>query len=144
MINWSDYRAEERRRYCYIQCPAKLNTVERCQFYDKSAATYIKELEEEIEQMKSYRLELYERMRLIYATPYRLKITLHREKRDTVSYYLKFIKEYIENDIAPETLETRHYSGKERNKAIAEYKQAIKEHAGVACEMRIEKSKWEN
>ena len=143
MIDWKGYRATERRCSAYIQPPASLGTVDRCQYYDQTAARYIADMEKEIEDMKQYRADLFHRMRTIYAAPYHLKITLTREKRDSVRYFLQEWKIYDDGEIQPEQISIQTYSGAERAQAIKDYRAALKAHPGIVCELSIAKGKWE-
>ena len=145
MIDWASYRVTDRRCSAYIQKPADLDTVDRCQYYDQITARYISDMEQEIERMKEYRAELYQRMRTIYAAPYHLKITLKREKRyqDKVIYYLQYWKEYESGEIPPEQISCDRYPGADRAQALKDYRQALKAHPGVKTELDIQKSAWE-
>lgn len=143
MIDWKGYRATDRRCSAYIQPPATLCTVDRCQYYDQIAARYISEMEKEIEDIKQYREDLFQRMRTIYTATYHLKITLTREKRDSVRYFLQEWKIYDDGEIEPEQISIQTYRGAERAQAIKDYRAALKAHPGVACEMDIAKGKWE-
>lgn len=145
MIDWTCYRAGDRRCYAYLTDPAKLDTVERCQMYDQTAARYLEELEAEIEAMKQYRQEVFSRMRLLYSAPSQLKITLTRERRyqANVYYILAYWREYIGEDIPPKLEQSTRYEGRQRQQAIADYKAAVKAHPGVACEMDITRKPWE-
>ena len=143
-IDWSNYRAEERLQRAFIQNPAELHTVERCQSYDMTAARYIEELKAEIEEMEAYRQELFARMQQIYSTPYTLKITLTRERRESgIFYWLQLWHCYDDPTIEPEAIESTRYAGKERARAIRDYHAALKAHPDVACSMDIAKRKWE-
>lgn len=145
MIDWKGYRATERHCSAYIQPPAALETVARCQQYDQDAARYIAELQAEITEMQEYRAELFARMQRLYSAPYELKITLKREVRyrEKKFYFLCVWKVYHEDDITPEIIESTKYAGTERAQALKDYHAALKAHPGVACEMDIAKGKWE-
>lgn len=145
MIDWKRWNATERRVQNYIQNPAELNTVERCQYYDQQTERYIAELQSEIAEMQEYRAELFARMQQLYSAPYDLKITLKREVRyrEKKFYFLCIWKVYREDGIAPEMIESTKYTGTERTQAIKDYRAALKAHPGVACEMDIAKEKWE-
>jgi outer membrane receptor for ferric coprogen and ferric-rhodotorulic acid len=129
----------------YLTKPSALDTIERCQRYDREAEQYLAELAGEIENIKEYRKDVFARMQMIYAAPWELKITLRREARycDRKYYYLTVEKVYQAPGIQPEQVSCTKYAGTERSKAIADYRAALKAHPGVACEMDIARSKWE-
>ena len=148
MIDWSSYRATDRRLSAYIRDPEDIDTVERCAYYDKAAARYIAEMEAEIEEMKQYRAAVYERMRKLYSTPCKLKITLDREKRwydagKKVIYHMNIWEVPIDPTMKPQLIENTNYAGTERAAAIKAYKAAVKAHPGVDCELNIAKGRWE-
>lgn len=145
MIDFSSYRAKDRRCTAYIQDPAKLDDVEKCAYYDGVAAEYIADMEAEIARMKEYRAQLFERIQVLYSTPTTLKITLEREKhwKGNVFYRLNFWRVSIDGSIPPKLESSTNYPGTQRAQAIKDYKAAVKAHPGVACEMNIEKRRWE-
>ena len=145
MIDWNRWNAGERKCFAYIVNPAELDTLSRCESYDQTAASYIEEMTAEIEEMKAYRQAVFHRMQTLYSIPYRLKITLTREKRyrGNVHYYLRHWKEYIGSDIPLEETSCTEYPGTDRAQAIKDYRLALKDHPGVACEMDIAKGKFE-
>lgn len=142
MIDFGEYRSEERREYCYIRNPETLNTATDCQRYDKTAADYIDRLQKEIETMREYRQTLFERMQKIYSATYFYKVTLHRQNYGTIAYFLRVFKVYSDG-IQPEEVSCVRYCGKDRSKAIKDFRQYVKDHPGILAEMNIEKSKWE-
>ena len=145
MIDWSRYKATDRRVRAFVEDPAKLGTVERCTYYDGIAARYIASLEAEIACMKEYRAQLFDRMQKLYSTPESPRITLTREKRydGKVYYYLQWWAVPVDPAIPPRVTESTTYPGKERAQAISAYKAAVKAHPGIDCELKIEKAKWE-
>lgn len=142
-IDWKSYRADDRRCSAYIQCPAALDSVERCAYYDRIAERYIEDMVTEIENIKQYRQDLFRRMKAIYSSPHRPKITLRRERRDSVFYYLQEWDIYEDQTIPPQQVSCTKYTGTDRAKAISDYRAAVKAHPGIDCEMNIEKGKWE-
>ncbi len=145
MIDWKSYRAKDRRCSAYIEDPATLGTVERCTYYDRSAARYIEALQAEIECMQEYRRQLFDRMQKLYSTPERSRVTLTREKRydNKVKYYLQWWAVPVDPAIPPRVVKSTTYAGTERAQAIKDYRAAVKAHPGIDCEMSIAKGRWE-
>jgi len=145
VIDWTSWRATDRRVQNYIEKPSTLNTVERCQYMDRQTEKYIAELQAEIAQMQGYRTELFARMQQLYSAAYDLKITLKREVRygEKKFYFLCLWKVYHDHGIDPLLIESIKFAGTERAQAIKDYRAALKAHPGVACEMDIAKGKWE-
>lgn len=115
-------------------------------YYDGYAKRGIEEAETMINQLKNYRLSLYERAREILAAPWHMELLLRRQRNyaeNKISYYLETIKVYDTDGIPPEIIDQKTFGGKERHKAIAEYRSYIKSHPGIICKMQIEKGKWE-
>ncbi len=130
-------------KYIYLYDPRETTDMKTLQKYDDRARRDIAELEAEIETIKAYRLDLMERAQYLAAEPGTLSIELHRRRtyRGNVEYYLQFVRTYP--DGTSRTEQNTMYSGKERSKAIADYRAACKAHPGAPCVLDIEKSPWE-
>lgn len=130
-------------KYIHLYDPRKTADIGTLQNYDDWARRSIAELEQEIETIKSYRLDLMERAQYLTAEPGTLSIELHRRRtyRGNVEYYLQFVRTYP--DGTSNTEQNTMYPGSERHKAIAAYKAACKAHPGAPCVLDIEKSQRE-
>lgn len=145
MIDWTRYGAKDRRCSAYLENPDALDTVERCTYYDGTAARYLESLRAEIAEIEDYRRQVFARMQKLYSTPERPRITLEREKRynNKVQYYLKRWAVPVDPSIPPRVIESTTYPGTERAQAIKDYKAACKAQPGVDCAMDIQKGPWE-
>lgn len=130
-------------KYIHLYDPRKTADMKTLQQYDDWARRDMIELEQEIETIKAYRLDLMERAQYLTAEPGTLSIELYRRRtyRGNVEYYLQFIRTYP--DGTSDTEQNAMYPGSERHKAIADYKAACKSHPGAPCVLDIEKSPWE-
>lgn len=130
-------------KYIRLYDPRKTTDIKTLRKYDDWARRDIAELEAEIETIQAYRLDLMERAQYLTAEPGTLSIELHRRRtyRGNVEYYLQFVRTYP--DGTSRTEQNTMYSGKERNKAIADYRAACKDHPGAPCVLDIEKSPLE-
>ena len=128
----------------YEQHPEKLYTEKDILHYFDRAQKDIEQLERLILQLKAYENALTERYNFIKTAPTKQKIKLYREKRyqDKVYYFILF---YSINliDGHEELTQSIKYTGKERKKAIEDFKQLQKEKKNVIFEKDIEKRYWE-
>ena len=130
-------------RHYYFTRADKIDTAQRIADADKHAAQDIKELEELIIDLKSYRQTLAERYAELETMPYTLRLELEREKRydNKVHYYVRIIKAYEDGSTIKEIDEA--YAGTERHEALARFNQLKKERPGIDAVKNIEKGKWE-
>ncbi|MDY5594744.1 MAG: hypothetical protein SPF59_03690 [Oscillospiraceae bacterium] len=130
-------------KYIHLYDPRKTTDMKTLQKYDDWARRDIVELEAEIETIQAYRLDLMERAQYLTAEPGTLSIELHRRRtyRGSVEYYLQYNRTYP--DGTSNTEQSTMYAGKDRRKAIADYRAACKAHPGAPCVLDIGKSPWE-
>lgn len=122
--------------------PNHLFTAERITSSDKAAVSLIKDCEEIIRKMQTYRIALSERYAELETAPSYPFLQLRRERRDSVNYFLT-LSRYYPNEDHNVTVFVRRYTGKERCAAIKAYRDYLKSHPGIKCEMKIEKGRWE-
>lgn len=129
----------------YLTAPYALNELSKVLYYDGRASDYIADLESKIEQLKAYRLALAERYNYLATAPTQPVVRLKRERRYYENKIYYFMITYSRNllDGSEIVTSSTKYTGKDRNKAIADYKAYIKSHPGIIAEMSIEKPKWE-
>ena len=130
------------RNDVYLIKPDHYTELSRLREADRNALHYIERLQKSIDTLKEYRAELMERAQfLAFSTP-ALSVELHRHRYDkSISYELQIVETFPDGSRRNQSRTT--YAGKERHKAIADYKAACKAHPGAPCVLDIEKSKWE-
>lgn len=135
--------AEIRVIRCF-QKPETLDELERVERDDHYAEETIKELEDRIRQLSTYRIALAERYNYLATAPSVPVVRLNRQKNydGKVFYYLTTHSKNLLDGHEVQT-SCKKYSGAERHTAIADYKQYVKSHPGIIAEMNIQKSKWE-
>lgn len=140
----SPSREADLQMHGYLVHPDDLDTIDRVRATDKSAEHYIANYQAKIEQLQAYRIALQERYSYLSTAPTApvVKLIRHKDYQGMVHYYLKL---YDRNllDGKEVLTKTTTFPGKERHKAISAYKEYIKAHPGIMCEMDIEKGKWE-
>lgn len=111
--------------------------------YDNWAADSIKRAEEAIETAKEYRLALAKRAAELASMSTHTLVSLRREHNhySGISYFLISYKVY--DDGTSTVLESKRYPGKERHKAIKDFRELKKQHPEYEFEEDIAKSKWE-
>ena len=135
---------QEIGRKIYIISPSSINTIEKAAYWDKAAVQGIKDLEENIEQLKQYRQMLFNRTQVIAAAPYKrvLKIIRNVHYKGSKSYAVSIVKDYGEGIGAIEEM-TENYEGKKRSEALKRFAKLQKENPGIEIFKDIEKRKWE-
>jgi len=135
----------EKRVWIYFHRPEKMYQLKDVQSYDSSAQRDIKELEEMIEALKEYRIDLAKRYSELSTMSYKYKLSLKRERRhyrdNKVFYYVELIK--VLEDGGEVRDFWKEFSGTERSKAIALFEQMKKERPGIETVKDIEKARWE-
>lgn len=128
----------------YLLHPEDLDTTVRVKDYDQAAERIIQELEKKIQQLKVYRIALAERYNYLATAPTIPVVRLTRKKTYEGRVYYNLIT-YNRNLLDGQEVKTSatSYTGKERHKAIAAYKEYVKAHPGITAEMDIEKRSWE-
>lgn len=135
---------EEIRASVFLVSPATIKTIEKLQYYERSADRGILEAEAIVKKMKEYKMMLYQRAQVLTTAGYHYKLKLERcinysnnRKNYTVTIYKIF-------ESVGEIVELQEkYTGVERNKAIARFNQLKKERPNIEAETDIQKRKWE-
>lgn len=140
-----DYQRGEYTKTLHIYCsdPRTETSLKRLRRLDDMTAKEIERLQNELSALQAYRLDLMERAQYIATASYTVSVELHRHKLycGGVEYKLQIVRTYEDG--------TRHednrtmYSGKDRYKAISDYKAAFKSHPGAETVLDIEKGRWE-
>lgn len=111
---------------------------------DRDAARAIEDAKDLIREAKAYRLSLADRARELQEMRFHARATLKREKNiwtGKISYTL--LTEKVYEDGTAETLERSTFEGRERHKAIAEFKALKKEFPGYEFVEDTQKARWE-
>ncbi len=119
----------------------RIPEMERLKRYDNWIAQDIAAAEKVIEEAKAYRLELAKRAAQLEAMQSHTRVTLKREHRDNIAYFLYTEKVY--EDGTAQMLQSNRYEGKERHKAIKAFRDMRKQYPGYEYIEDIQKSYWE-
>ena len=111
---------------------------------DKYAQRDMERLLEATEQIKEYRKKLFEHTQSLQSEKSRLELKIRRYKRynGAVSYYVTLTRQYEKENMYKNII-NETYSGAERHKAIARYKELKKEYPSITHIEELEKSRWE-
>lgn len=111
--------------------------------YDRYVVDAIKRAEGAIEAAKKYRLSLAKRATELASMGTHTKVLLRRENTSYsgIHYFLNHYKVY--DDGTEVAMDHKRYPGKERHKAIKEFRELKKQHPEYEFEEDIAKSKWE-
>ena len=133
----------EIRPYIYLVSPQKLTTPEEIARRDKYALESITELEHIIAALKDYRQALAARYGELETMPYKRLLMLDRcpHWKGHIEYIVSITRICEDKTKIQELREV--YTGKERSKAIARYRELLKQYPGIESEMDIAKQKWE-
>lgn len=139
-----DYQRGEYTKTFHIYCADHSTeaSLKRLRILDDMAVREIERLQNELSALQAYRLDLMDRAQYLSTASYTVSVELHRHKYCSgVEYKLQIVRTYEDG--------TRHednrtmYSGKDRHKAISDYKAACKSHPGAETVLDIEKGSWE-
>ena len=140
-----DYQRGEYAKTLHIYCrdPSTETSLKRLRDMDDMTARAIERLQNELTALQAYRLDLMDRAQYLATASYTVSVELHRHKLycGGVEYKLQIVRTYEDG--------TRHednrtiYTGKDRHKAISDYKSACKSHPGAETVLDIEKGRWE-
>lgn len=124
----------------------QLDTINGVKSQDRRTADKIAQLEKIVEALKVYRISLCERYGELTTAPTVPLVRLCRKRGlygDNKIYY--YLEEYTRNIETGERIkvDTTTFTGKQRHEAIAAYREYVKAHPGIECEMDIEKHSWE-
>lgn len=133
----------EIRITAYLLRPETLSDLSRIAWNDQRASDLIDQCRDIISAMEAYRADLARRYGEIAAAPRQRFVRLEREKRyrGNVIYTLSIGSRLL--DGTGEQADRTTYPGTQRNKAIADYRAALKQYPGICAELLIEKSPWE-
>lgn len=132
----------EERIFIYLWNPAETADMKSLASYDKHAKEDIEMLQEQIETLKAYRLELAERANQIATMSSKTVVTLKRERRfEKIQYYL--ITNVVYEDGTKHQVSCNRYDGRQRAEAIREFKKLQKENPHFDFVQDIERSNWE-
>lgn len=134
----------ENNVYCTLQDPTRTSSKKYLEDYDRWAVNALKNLEAAKKRIELYRLDLMDRYNYLLQNPGTLSIELHRHKNrfiGKVEYYLTHVRTYPDGTSTTET--SVKYEGRDRHKAIADFRADCKKHPGAPQVLDIEKSKWE-
>lgn len=135
---------EEHRATLHTYRPDKVATMDRLMFYDSMARDAIKDAENLLAMAREYRLSLARRAKELEAMPFIIRVTLKREKNTwtgKIRYFL-WTEKVFEDDTA-QKLDESIYEGRDRHKAIAEFRRIQKEFPGYEFVEDIARGKWE-
>lgn len=129
--------------YLYGRRPGAIYDLDELQREDERSANMIADLEAMVDCLKQHRQAIAERYQELSTAPTVPVITLKRTKTiyNGIQYTITHYRQYLDGTRAEISHTT--YSGKERHKAIADYKAAVKAHPGITAEMDIAKGRWE-
>jgi hypothetical protein len=119
----------------------RIGEMERLKRYDNWIAQDIAAAEAAIEEAKAYRLELAKRAAQLEIMQSHTRVTLKRERRDSVTYYLYTEKVY--EDGTAQMLQNNRYEGKDRHKAIKAFRDMRKAYPGYEYVENIQRGYWE-
>lgn len=134
--------AEFRQGYHCLRRPDVVNSIEEVAAFDKDAARIIEECQTLIEQMTAYRQDLTLRYGELSTMSNHTVVKLERYRGyNGISYYIRFTTVYEDGT----EFETAHeaFTGKERHKAIARFKELKKLHKNYEFIEDIAKKEWE-
>lgn len=141
---WNNSLEAQIQPRCYVIHPDKLDTLDRVELYDKSAARMIEEMEGYIEALKGYRQALAERYSQLVTMPYTLHLELVRHKGyfdKRVTYTLRLYRLYEDGHQQDEEKTT--YAGTQRRQAMADFEAEKKKRPGIHTVLEIGKKSWE-
>lgn len=134
----------EHRVRLHTYSPTHITDLSTLMQYDRWTQQSIDDAEALIQKAKEYRLQLVKRVQELQRMRFHIRTTLQREKNTwtgKIRYFLKTEKVY--EDGTAETLDESIFEGKDRYKAIAEFKAIQKKFPGYEFVKHIEKGKWE-
>lgn len=104
----------------------------------------LEELEELMDELKTYRVALAERYNYIATAPTRQKIRLQRYNRECVTYTIHFYTVFLTDGHEEEDYKKcRHYTGKDRREAIKDFGLLKSQYPNAIFEKDIERKSWE-
>lgn len=129
--------------YISMYDPAGVTDLSDLRQRDRYALDQIADLQAAIDRLQAYRLDMADRAQFLATAAYTVSVELHRHRRykGSVEFYLEIVRTY--DDGTRQTENRTTYEGRDRHKAIADYKAACKAHPGAECVLDIEKSRWE-
>ena len=140
-----DYQRGEYAKTLHIYCrdPSTETSLKRLRDMDDMTARAIERLQNELSALQAYRLDLMDRAQYLSTASYTVSVELHRHKQYCGGVYDSLKVDRNETSRAQHEDSLTRYTGKERHKAIADYKAACKSHPGAETVLDIEKGRWE-
>lgn len=113
--------------YCYQF--KQISNIKTLQSYDRMAAGYIKQCEENIATLKEYREQLFDHVQKIVSSPEKLTLEIwrHSNYKDNIFYDVT-LKNTIDEIKNPQTIISESYKGKQRFEAMARFKELQKQY----------------
>ena len=135
--------SEEIRIYAYKYPFKTVTDVKKLQNYDRYTVDSINRLQAAIEELKSYRTELFNHTQKLINSAYSIEVSIERYKHyyGKVNYYVKVAKVF--ENIGHEYIISEIYQGTERYTALKRFEELKKQYPGANYIKNIEKSKWE-
>lgn len=130
----------------YIKRPDKVRTLAEVQEIDKRTADEINYLLSKIELLKLYRAELFNRFQEITAVNFHLRVSIERQRQyyeNKVFYYINVEKIPDRDDVAPVSISSEKFNGKERHNALKRFDELCKQYPHAEQIKKTEKSRWE-
>nr|DAI22091.1 MAG TPA: hypothetical protein [Caudoviricetes sp.] len=116
--------------HCYLIDIKNVADLKTLQHYDKSAKSYIDELENIKTKIIEYRKELFKQTQKIVSAQTKYKVTLRRNidywHNNKITFTVTLSKVY--EDIDENKIKEKHFQGRQRSEAIKEYKALIAQY----------------
>lgn len=129
--------------YIYELHPENLYSVDAVSNSFKHVERTLEELEELMDELKTYRVALAKRYNYVVTAPTRQKIKLQRYNHDCVTYIIHFYTVFLTDGHEEEDYKKkRHYTGKDRREAIKDFEQLKSQYPNAIFEKDIECKSW--
>lgn len=121
-----------------------MTDINRILNYDRWALDSIKHAEELIQAAKEYRLRLAKRVHELQEMSFHIRTTLKRERNSWTGKIRYFLTtEKVFEDGTAEELDQSIFEGRDRHKAISEFKAMKRQFPGYQFVEDIQKCRWE-
>lgn len=107
-------------------------------YHDKTAAESIRKLEQEIEQLKQYRLEIFNQAQKVALTKMKTVVKIYRQKYDAVQFFVSVYEtpenedlSNFHNHIIGKRIYNERFPGKERHNVLKLANELVKKHNGI-------------
>lgn len=130
--------------YVYEEHPENLYSMDAISNSFTHVERTLEELEELMDELKTYRVALAERYNYIATAPTRQKIRLQRYNRECVTYVIHFYTMFFDGGHEEEDYKkSRHYAGKDRREALKDFEQLKSQYPNAIFEKDIDRKSWE-